>query len=216
MKQINTESEIKNVYNLIILDESGSMHSIYMPALSGVNETLQTIRTANKEHKDQRHFVSLVTFNTESYNVIYKTALAEKTSDITNKQYCPNGGTPLYDAMAKSINDLRSVVSESDMVLVTIITDGYENASREYNGKAIKVLVENMKNIGWVFTYIGANQDVEAVASSLSINNHLHFDADLEGTREMFAKESKSRKSFFSRISLNISHDKLADNYFED
>ena len=147
------------VHNLIILDESGSMMSIYYPALTGVNETLQTIRGAQKEHPDQEHFVTLVAFDTSHYNKIYHNTPAEKAIDISGEQYRPCGGTPLYDAMGRAINELHNKVTKGDVVLVTIITDGYENASREYNGKAIKSLVEAMRKEGWVFTYIGANQE---------------------------------------------------------
>lgn len=208
--------EVKHVHNLIILDESGSMQSIYRPALSGVNETLQTIRNAQTEHAEQKHSVSLVAFDSGHYNRIYNNTPAEKAVDITKDQYCPDGCTPLYDAMGRSINELRPHVNVGDVVLVTVITDGYENASREYNGKAIKSLVEEMKNQGWVFTYIGANQDVEAVAASMSIDNHLAFDADDESTGAMFAKECRSRKKFFGKLSQNIPMADLGAGYFDE
>lgn len=193
---LNAASTAKNVYNLIILDESGSMMSIYHPALSGINETLRTIRMAQEEHPEQTHFVSLVAFDSNHYNQIYDCVEAAKTKDITKKQYRPGACTPLYDAMGRSINELRDRLKDGDVVLVTIITDGYENASHEYSGKAIKVLVESLKSQGWVFTYIGANQDVERVACEMSINNFMAFDADEESTTEMFAKEKKQELNF--------------------
>lgn len=207
----------RRVHNLIILDESGSMSSIYHPALTGVNETLQTIRSAQGEHKDQQHFVTLVAFDSGHYNRIYAHVPAEKAIDITKEQYRPGGCTPLYDAMGRGLIELRPDVTKEDVVLVTVITDGYENASREYNGKAIKALVESLKAEGWVFTYIGANQDVEAVAASMSIANHLAFDADVEGTNEMFARESRSRKRFFAKLQHpDCSKASLASDYFDE
>lgn len=205
----------KRVHNLILLDESGSMQSIYRPALSGVNETLQTIRGAQDEYPDQTHFVSLIAFDSGHYNQIYSNVPAAKAEDITERQYRPQGCTPLYDAMGRSITELRDKVAPEDVVLVTIITDGYENASREYDGKAIKALVEAMKQEGWVFTYIGANQDVEAVASAMSIDNRLAFSADEESTRAMFNKELSARKKFFSRVSNEKSKSSLAKGYFD-
>lgn len=194
------------VHNLIILDESGSMHSIYRPALSGVNETLQTIRAAQTQHPSQEHFVTLVTFDSNPglrYNEIYRDVPADKAVDITENEYNPCGCTPLYDAMGRAINDLQQTAGNDDVVIVTIITDGYENASQEFTGKAIFSLVEKMRTKGWVFTYIGANQDVEQVAKSMNISNFMSFDADEEGTEAMFAKERASRKRFFSRINLS-------------
>lgn len=206
----------KRVHNLIIVDESGSMSCIYQPALTGLNETLQTIREAQKEHENQEHIVWLVTFDTGHFKQIYANTPAEKAEDITPEQYRPCGGTPLYDAMGKSINQLRQMVTADDVVLVTVITDGYENASREYNGKAIKALVEEMKGKGWVFTYIGANQDVEAVAASMSIDNHLAFQEDEEGTKAMFARECRSRKKFFGKLNDNIPMCDISEDYFEE
>lgn len=209
-----TSAKSKTIHNLIILDESGSMSSIYRPALDGVNETIQTIRCAEKEHEDQKHFVSLVAFDTGHYNEIYRNTPAEKAVDITEKQYWPDGGTPLYDAMGRAINDLRSKVEKDDTVLVTVITDGYENSSREYSGKDIKALVETMKAEGWVFTYIGANQDVEAVAKSMSIDNKLRFHPDAFSTNQMFENEKRSRKNFYLRVSKKLSKEDLQNDFF--
>lgn len=206
----------KRVHNLIILDESGSMSSIYRPALTGVNETLQTIRSAQDEHKEQEHYVTLVAFDSGHYNQIYAHVSAKKAADITEEQYRPGGCTPLYDAMGRGLTELRPKVEKDDVVLVTVITDGYENASREYNGKAIKALVESLKGQGWVFTYIGANQDVEAVAASMSIDNHLAFNADDDSTGEMFAKECRSRKKFFGKLSQNMPMCDLSVGYFDE
>lgn len=206
----------RNVYNLLILDESGSMCSIYEPALTGVNETLQTIRGAQDEHPEQTHFVTLVAFDTGHYNEIYHNVEAAKAADITSEQYRPCGGTPLYDAMARAINEMDRVEKkEQDVVLVTIITDGYENASREYNGKAIKALVEQMRKKNWVFTYIGANQDVEKVAESMAINNHMAFKADMAGTQMMWDKERRSRQAFFCKMSQCSESRMDSEDYFK-
>jgi len=90
------------------------------------------------------------------------------------------------------VHAAKSQVSDS-LALVTIITDGYENASREYSHTAIRSLIDSYKEQGWQFTYIGADHDVEHVSFSLHIDHHLQFDKTAEGTREMFDKERKSR-----------------------
>lgn len=212
----SSPAKSKTVHNLIILDESGSMQLIYLPALSGVNETLQTIRNAEKEYESQKHFVSLISFNSENYNEIYNNIPARKAMDISEKHYRPAGCTPLYDAMGRALTGLRKKIKKEDTVLVTVITDGMENASSEYSGPAIKSLVEALKAEGWVFTYIGANQDVEAVANSMSINNHLVFDANPNSTRNMFAKEMRSRKKFFENLDNNMSKEDLGYDYFKE
>ena len=100
-KNQTAEVATKNakIYNLIILDESGSMSAIQQEALTGVNETLQTIRMAKDEHPEQEHFVTLVAFDTGHYNEIYKGTPAVKATDITPEQYRPGGCTPVYDAI---------------------------------------------------------------------------------------------------------------------
>lgn len=191
---------VRRIHNLLIVDESGSMDAIYEPALTGINETLQTIRESQAEHPEQEHFVTLATFDTSHYNEIYRNVPAASASDIGRNAYRPCGGTPLYDAMGRAINTLRPDVDGDDVVLVTVITDGYENASREYTAPAIKALVDELGKKGWVFAYIGANQDAEAVAASMSIKNSMCFDATDQGTTDMFEKECNSRKRFFSRL----------------
>lgn len=206
----------QRVFNLIILDESGSMCSIKRQAIDGVNETVQTIRAAQNKHTDQEHYVSLVTFNSSEVKYVYDKAAALRVEELTGQQYSPACGTPLYDAMGTALSGLRKFVADSDTVLVTIITDGYENASREYNSSAIKALVDELKGHGWVFTYIGANQDVEKVAATISVTNTLNFSASVEGTQAMFAREQQSRARFFDRLASHAPKQKLADDYFAD
>ena len=85
-------------------------------------------------------------------------------------------------------------------MLVTVITDGYENASVHWNGPQIKSLVEELRQTGWTFTYIGANQDVEAVAGSMGIRNTLAFEETEEETAKMFKRDSSSRRRFMDKI----------------
>lgn len=206
----------KRVFNLIILDESGSMSSIERQAIDGVNETVQTIRVAQKKHDEQAHYVTLVSFNSDAVKTIYDKVEANRVEELSNEQYQPSCCTPLYDAMGNALTKLRKSVADDDVVLVTVITDGYGNASHEYNAASIKSLVESLKAKGWIFTYIGANQDVEKVASTISITNTLSFSASAVGTRQMFATEKKARTRLFDRLADNIEPCAMADDYFDE
>lgn len=216
------EAKTKRVINLIILDASGSMGSIYEQALTGVNETLATIRLAQKEHPELIQSISLASFSSgEKYlNRIFSNMPVEGVRDITREDYPLLGCTALYDAMGEMIMEVRKMATADDCVLVTVITDGYENASRRWNGTGIKALVEQLKEDGWTFTYIGANQDVEKVAESIGVTNSLCFEATEEGTKMMFAKEQRCRSKFFSKMAFNVQnniHACLAeDDYFEE
>ena len=202
------------IFNLIVLDASGSMETIKQETINGFNETVQTIKTAQKKFEEQRHLVSLVVFNSDGINTVYDCAEAETVKELNAETSVPECGTPLYDAIGKAVADLRRHVQDADKALVTIITDGEENSSKEYSGSAIKVLIEEMKKKGWVFTYIGANHDVEKVASRIAIPNTLNFESDEKGTQAMFAKESNSRMKWFTRVSTGMKD--LQDNFFDD
>ena len=171
------------IYNLIILDESGSMSHIRMQALSGANETIQTIRAAQQENPDDNQMLSFVTFDSGNARPDVRTIIdcekIDSVKEITPDQYQPNGCTPLYDAMGLSFTALRKLVKEGDHVLVTVITDGYENSSHIYSAEKIKELVESLTAEGWVFTYIGANQDSERTANGLGIKSTMDFKATI-------------------------------------
>lgn len=194
---------IQKVYNLIILDESGSMSTIEKQAVSGLNETLQTICNAQKEHHEQQHYVSLVTFNNLGIRTVMNLEKVEDGKVLKWTNYAPNACTPLYDAMGQSINILKSHVKDEDVVLVTIITDGMENASQEYDGQTIKRLVSDMKERGWVFAYIGTNQNVDAVADSMGIHSRMNYEYSQKGAEEMFNIERDKRKIFYSQLAID-------------
>ena len=187
------------IFNLIIIDESGSMCSIKKEAIDSVNETIQTIRSAQKKYDDQEHYITIVTFNDE-VKCVNNCATVDEIKELTPATYNPDCCTALYDAMGVSINKLRPKVAEEDKVLVTIVTDGYENASKEYNSISIKALVEEMKSKGWVFAYIGANQDEKQVAATISITNVINWEATPVGAKEMTSKVNNSRSRLFERI----------------
>ena len=203
------------IFNLIIIDESGSMQSIKKAAIDSVNETIQTIRSAEQKHPVQEHYVSLVSFN-DDVKTIYDCVEVEQVKEINDETYQPSCCTALYDAMGISLSKLRKRVAESDKVLVTVVTDGYENSSKEYSGKAIKTLVDELKAKGWVFAYIGANQDVEAVAATISITNVIQFKASAMGTQEMTERVNRGRNRLYEAIAADHFDSKSANESFFD
>lgn len=203
---MNTEQkkiEKTQVFNVVIIDRSGSMDCLRRAAVSGFNETLQTIRSAQQKYsEDQEHFVTLVTFSTEGMDTVYDNAPIRSVKELKMKDYYPCGGTPLYDAMGFTINKMAQKVDaiEDSTVFFTIITDGLENSSMEFNGATIRALVEKSRAKGWSFTYMGANQDAIKVSMELSIRNSRNFSYDECGTRGAMNKDSSTRMNFFSRL----------------
>ncbi|MEG0900247.1 MAG: hypothetical protein RSF40_11130 [Oscillospiraceae bacterium] len=195
------------------------MESIKKQAINGYNETVQTIKAAQKKHHEtQKHFVTLVVFDSSEIKAVYDRVPCEKTEELNDKTYQPNACTPLYDAMGMALNKFRYSLDENadNKVLVTVITDGEENSSQEYSGEMIKKLVDELKAKGWVFAYIGANQDVEKVAATISITNVINFEATDQGTQVMFAKDNKSRMGWFDRVAKNESAESLQENFFKE
>lgn len=193
------------VHNLIILDESGSMMSIKETIISGFNEIVQTIKGIEQQFPEQEHFISLISFNGLGQKVIHFMDPASKLEQINDSLYRPDASTPLYDAMGSGINKLKLALegNTSHNVLVTVLTDGEENASKEFTGTAIKTLIETLKKQRWTFTYIGADHDVERMAASLSITNTMTFTKSQADMKRMFDHEKVSRANYSKKIRNN-------------
>lgn len=203
------------VQNLIILDESGSMNSIKTTIIQGFNELVQTIKGIEKQFPEQEHFISFVSFNSLRQNLLHFIDPVIKLKQIDDKSYKPDASTPLFDAMGFSINKLKqSLQGQTDYnVLVSVLTDGEENASKEFSGNDIKKLVEELKQNRWTFTYIGTDHDVEKIAFSLSINNTLVFNKNAADIKDMFVKENRARSKYSQKIRDN---EDTSSNYFDD
>ena len=186
--------ETAKIYNVIILDKSGSMSSIGKEAVDSVNETLGAIRSTARKNPDCKQYVSIVAFCGCELKHFYTNTIIDEVRNIKPHQYVPCCNTPLYDAVGDTIVKLHEAISaeENATASITIITDGYENSSREFSGRAVKALIESYKKEGWMFAYIGADHDVEAVAYSLAIDNKMEFDKSASGVHAMSQKLSKA------------------------
>lgn len=198
------------VYNLIVLDESGSMGSIYRQALTGVNETIQTIQNAQQDDPAHEQVVTLISFETRGRDEegricksIFNYLPVGSVREITERDYKPYGGTPLYDALGESLTELEKHLAADDHALVTIITDGMENASSKYTAQSVREIIERMTQKKVVFTYIGANQDVMLEAGRIGIRNSMAFESTQAGTRVMFQRQCESRKAYYERVKNN-------------
>lgn len=97
----------QQVHNLIILDESGSMHSIKNNIVQGFNELVQTIKGIQEHFPEQEHYISFISFNGLGQKMLHFMDPASKLEEIDSQRYQPNSNTPLYDAMGFAINKLR-------------------------------------------------------------------------------------------------------------
>ena len=197
--------EKTKVYNVIIMDRSGSMWDIQKPAIMGFNEVLGGVKAAQTKYAEtQEQFITLVLFDSESIDEVHWNADPAKAEHLTTATYVPGACTPLYDAMGRTLTKLEKELKgdENHSVLVTVITDGYENDSREYDLASVKALVEHLKDQGWTFAYMGTDHDVHAVSIDLSITNVVKFEKTAEETLETFKKERRARERWAEEESL--------------
>jgi hypothetical protein len=173
--------------------------------LSGFNETVQTIVEAQKEFPDQEHFVSLVTFCSTRVKTLLDIQPAEELFELTQQSYNPNGSTPLYDAIGKSLTrlEIQTEKEENYSVLVTILTDGMENSSKEFSEENVNKLISRLKEKGWGITYMGANHDVKKTAKALAIDSFTEFRSDKKGMEDLFEKERAGRRHVYREIYYN-------------
>ena len=202
-KAMEKTSSKTKVYNVIIMDRSGSMWDIQKSAIQGYNEVLGGIKADAKTYADtQEHFMTLVLFDSTSIDNVYWNENPEKAAILTAETYVPGACTPLYDAMGKTLTRLQKELNGDPnvSVIVTVITDGLENSSTEYSLKAVQALIKHLKEQGWSFAYMGTDHDVESVTVSLSITNVVKFEKTEAETQAVFEKERRARKRYNDKM----------------
>lgn len=168
----------------VILDRSGSMSSCQDATIKGYNEYLEGM----KGEKDVRW--NLVLFDDRLEHPVDDQPVAA-VKKLTPKTFVPRGSTALRDAVCRTLNQAKSTITKKDRALVVIITDGYENASREYSAEQMRDLIKELEgHKNWTFTYLGANQDAWQVAQSYGFarGNTVSYNQTERGTQETFTQ----------------------------
>ncbi|GAA4318710.1 VWA domain-containing protein [Flaviaesturariibacter amylovorans] len=162
----------KTHYHLI-LDRSGSMQDCRSSTISGFNEQLQTIRSLQARFPEQAITVGLTVFN-ESVQHQHFGKDPHSMAALTSEGYQPGGSTALYDAIGSSIALINrqleaDLINGAATVVVVVMTDGYENASRRYTAEGIRSSIRELEGTGkWTFSYLGATEDAVEVATDLN------------------------------------------------
>ncbi|MBO4452662.1 MAG: VWA domain-containing protein [Clostridia bacterium] len=178
-----------NVTELVfILDRSGSMSGLESDTIGGFNGMIE-----KQKREDGEAYVTTVLFDDRSVTVHDRIEL-EKVPKMTERDYYVGGCTALLDAIGSTvahIEDIHRYARPEDVpqnTVFVITTDGMENASREYDRKTIKKLIERQKEKGWEFLFIGANIDAVTVASDMGISadHAVEYCCDKTGTKVVF------------------------------
>ena len=139
-----------------LLDESGSMAGGMAEALqAGFNDYLSGLRADSAEYT-----MTAAKFNDASglrYTKLATRQPLEAVPELTSENYRPYGGTPLYDALAKMLDETD--VPDGTPVLTVIYTDGQENCSTLYSAESINALIKQAEARGWTFIYMGASRE---------------------------------------------------------
>jgi von Willebrand factor type A domain/Aldose 1-epimerase len=212
----HTMPAITKVYNLIILDESGSMASMQQPTMSTFNELIQSIAGESTRKDSQEQWINFFSFNGLGIKEQMPLQKVSSLLLLNEENYRPDSMTPLFDAIGHAANKLKLALSDEKdyVVLVTILTDGEENDSKEYSGTQISTMINSLKKKNWVFTYIGTNQDVAKEAAKINITNHLYFAAPEMASKSVLSKELKARERFYKKLEENPAS-AVQDNYFD-
>lgn len=173
----------KKTFHLVfVLDDSYSMLSTKKATISGYNEYLNGQRLAAKENGIPT-FVSLYKFDGNDVKSIFSRISISEVQNLTESDYHPMGSTNLYDGIGGVMLQLNSDFSskkkkDRDAVIITILTDGEENASRIFSQTDIKQMIEKAEAKNWGFMFLGANIDAFQVGSTLGFNanNTIQYD----------------------------------------
>lgn len=180
-----------------IIDRSGSMENIRNDAIGGFNAFVDAQKAVPGEAK-----FSLVFFDT-GVDMTITAADLQQVAPLTRETYRPMGGTALYDAIGKTVDELGkrlgTMDNKPDKVIVAILTDGEENASKEYSREKIAEIVKHQEEkYSWEFIFLGANQDAFAASAALNMRavNTFNFTATGQGVRDAYADMSNSVTSY--------------------
>lgn len=150
--------KLKDVHATLLLDETSSMGLCKFQTISGFNEYIKTLQ--DRANKECEICLTLVTFNSEKRKTIYRAKKIEKVEPLTDESYQPAAITPLYDAIGATMNQIENYTITKGMdTLFIILTDGEENASKEFSRSKIFGMIKEKEKLGWTFVFLGADRD---------------------------------------------------------
>lgn len=193
--------DVKTAFNEIVfvLDRSGSMSGLENDTIGGYNSFLN-----QQKQSGTKAVISTVLFDHE-IQILHDRLPISDIKELTAKDYQPRGCTALLDAVGGSVSHIHKLhkkLTAADRpakTIIVIITDGYENSSKNYTYKKVKdMLSKRQEQDGWEFVFLGANIDAAAEAESFGISRKraVNYKADSEGTLKNFAMLSSAMLCF--------------------
>lgn len=187
---------------ICILDKSGSMQSLQMETIAGLNKFIK-----DQQQQEGLCNFTLVQFNQEISTTIKRQPIAE-VKCLTARSYQPDGYTALLDAVGGTLQKAMETqfflpdALNPGRVLVFIITDGMENASTHYTNTRVGQMIRDLKeNKGWEFQFFGANIDAFGEAENIGISRDKasQWDYNKDGVNYMMNEISEKSTEFRKR-----------------
>ena len=179
----------------VVLDRSGSMASVRDDTIGGFNSFLQEQKAVPGSAR-----VSLVQFD-DQYESVYECRDVQDAPDLSPRTFVPRGSTALLDAIGRTLNATGARLAalpeaaRPEKVLLVVMTDGLENASREFSARQVFDMITHQRDkYQWEVVFIGANQDAVLTGASygLPASNALDYAATPAGTRHALSILSKA------------------------
>jgi len=202
----------KTSHIIFVLDDSGSMSSCRDATISGYNEYLNSQRKDAKESGIPT-FVSLYKFDGSSVKCVFDRVSVDEVQDLDRNSYNPRGTTNLYDAVGGVMMQINTHLqskkkAERDSIIITILTDGAENASKTFDSTNVKQMVEKAEGKNWGFMFLGANIDAFSAGASIGFNhnNTIQYNTTAMGNTMLSASAmtSRMRSAFASGMDSSV------------
>jgi len=195
----------------VILDRTGSMQSIRDDTIGGFNVFLH-----EQQQQPGRATLTLVQFDSQNaYEVIHHFKAIEDVPDLTRETFVPRASTPLLDALGRGINDLEQTLARQveanrpAQIVVAIVTDGQENASREFDRATIEKMIREKQAADWQFVFLSADLAAigDAIAGGVKPAAAMSFDKTKEGAAAAWGSASKRIADYRAARSANVAFD---------
>ncbi len=188
---------------VFVVDKSGSMHHLADDTIGSFNSVIEEQK---KPDKEGNVYVTTVMFNQNSEKVHERKDIKD-VEKITKEKYCPSGCTALLDAVGNTITELSGNESvKKNKVMFVVITDGYENSSKEFKKDDVKKLIDEKTKENWQFIFLGANIDSVKEGGSIGISAKYtrNFEASGEGIKGAFACIGSAVDQVRSNKAINL------------
>lgn len=194
----------KKTHIAIVVDRSGSMGSIRKSALDGLNETINGIILDGNLGGETD--VTVVLFDHEIETVL-ENVPASMLTTFSEEDYVPRGTTALFDGIRQAVDAITDIDETEDTgYLVTVISDGYENASKTPQVE-ISALIKQLEAQGnWTFNFMLANQDIHQFVATMgaTLGNVASFAATDQGVNAAYSTMTVSNSSYLRSRSKGV------------